>query len=741
MILPPQIPRFAPWFFLLPVLPLLGPLPEKLQSPPEPHGILLDRHGTELTHFPREDYFRHQPASLDEIPDHLVKATLAAEDKRFFEHPGIDLTATARALFQNTRNARITSGASTITQQLVKISTPAKKRTFWKKTTEILAARRLETRWTKDEILTAYLNRLDYGSHRQGCAEAAHFFFDKPLADLSLAESALLAALPQAPSRLNPRRNPEAALKRRNWILDRLQSEFDYDPETIELARAEPLHLAKASAPNPIPHLTTRFTEGARLSIDSELQRETYQILTDELARLQDKNVQHGAIVVIENATGEVLALHGSSDFSSSNSGQVNGALAPRSAGSTLKPFTYALAFQNQGLYPGTIVADIPTDYQTEEGLDAPKNYDRRHHGPVSIRQALASSLNVSAMRMLNQIGGPEPLHTLLTELGLALPRSASEYGLGLTIGNAEVSLLHLTNAYATLARLGEHLPTTFLYDRGDPVSKTSYPLAPEACYLIADILSDNQARAGAFGSNSVLRFPFPCAVKTGTSSDFRDNWCIGFTADHTVGVWIGNFDNSPMAGISGVSGAGPVFHRTMLTLHQDKEARFPKQPGSLAAISVDERTGHHFPVPPDQNTPYHKKELCPREYLPLPVTSNDYDSQNRALLSLNFADWFNSGDNTKSHAFVLTDSSPVTRETLKFLSPLPGATYYLDPELPGTTNQLKLTSNLAEVTWSSQTLKIVDDRATLTPGTHQIDLTHPDTKQTISCRFEVEEL
>lgn len=741
-LLPPTFPRYFPWLLLLPVILLLGPLPKKLQSPPEPHLILLDRNGEELTHFTRSDYFRHQPADLDEIPDHLVKATLAAEDKRFFSHPGIDYSATLRALYDNSRTKRITSGASTITQQLVKISTPRANRTLWKKASEVLAARRLENRWSKDQILTAYLNRLDYGSHRQGCAEAARHFFAKPLADLSLAEAALLAALPQAPSRLNPHRFPEAALTRRNWILDRLQSEFSYPSDQISRAKTEPLLIVSRFTPNPVPHFAQLLSEkGAHISIDSGLQRETAQILSDELAKLSDKNVQHGAIVVLENTTREVLVLHGSSDFTSPNGGQINGALAPRSAGSTLKPFTYALAIQNQGLYPGTIIADIPTDYQTEEGLDAPKNFDRRHHGPVSIRQALATSLNVSAMRMLNQIGGPEPLHTLLTELNLNLPRPASEYGLGLTIGNAEVSLLALTNAFATLASLGEHLPLSYLSDAGSETTVAKYPLSQESCYLIADILSDNQARAAAFGTHSVLRLPFPCAVKTGTSSDFRDNWCLGFTADYTVGVWVGNFDNSPMAGISGVSGAGPIFQRTMLALHQDKEAHFPKRPTSITPLSIDERTGHHYPIPPDLATPYHKKELCPREHLPLPVSTQDYDQKNRALISQEYAPWFNSPDNTKSHAFALTDSKPVTRESLKFLTPLPNATYYLDPELPGSTTQLTLTSNLPDVTWTSPTLDIKKNQATLTPGTHQISLTHPQTKQTITCHFKVEEL
>ncbi len=734
----PVIPRLAPLILLILLIPLIGPLPDPLQNPPAPHPVLLDRHGEELTHFPRPDYFRHRPASLAEIPEHLVKATLAAEDKRFFEHPGIDFAATGRALTDNLRHNRITSGASTITQQLVKISTPVSKRTLWKKAHEMILARRLESRWTKDEILTAYLNRVDYGSHRQGCAEAARHFFNKPLADLSLAECALLAGLPQAPSRLNPHRHPTEALVRRNWVLDRLQSEFSYPPDAIARAKAEPLVLATAQADNPIPHLTRELPPGTRTSIDADLQRETGEILRSELARLTQQNVQQGALVVLENATGEILALHGSPDFESSNGGQINGALSPRSAGSTLKPFTYALAFQNQHLFPGTIIADIPTGYQTEEGLDAPQNFDRRHHGPVSLRHALATSLNIAAMRLLNQLGGPEVLHQLLTDLGVTLPKSAGEYGLGLTIGNAEVSLLALTNAYATLARLGKSRPPVFEHRSSGPATSV---LDPGPCYLIADILADNQARAAAFGTHSPLRLPFPCAVKTGTSSDFRDNWCLGFTRDFTVGVWVGNFDNTPMAGVSGVDGAGPIFQRTMMALHRHQPPAFPRQPESLVTLSIDERTGHHFPVAPPPNTPWHRLELCPENHLPLAVSPADYDKENRALLSSEYHDWFHSPDNAKSHAFALTRLKPLTQLTLKSLTPLPDATYFLDPELPGASNRLTLKANLDEVTWTSSTLKIDNNTIILTPGTHQLTLTHPPTNQSIDCRIKVEEL
>lgn len=737
----PRFPRFLPPLLLLPVLPLLGPLPEALQQPPAPHPVLLDRHGDELTDFPRPDYFRHQPASLEDIPDHLIKATLAAEDKRFFDHPGIDAPATARALYHNLRQGRVTSGASTITQQLIKISSPPVERDLLTKTREFTLARRLETRWSKDQILTAYLNRLDYGSHRQGCAAAARHFFDKPLADLSLAEAALLAGLPQAPSRLNPFRNPEAALTRRNWILDRLQSEFAYPPATIARARDETLVLSTSTPRDPIPHLKHQVRADTRLSIDSGLQTKTGRILREELALLRDKNVQHGALVVLHNPTGEILAFHGSPDFSSRNGGQVNGALSPRSPGSALKPFTYALAFQNQGLFPGTVIADIPTDYRTAEGLDTPKNFDRRHHGPVSIRRALATSLNVAAMRLLNQLGGPEPLHALLTELGLSLPGNPVGYGLGLTIGNAEVTLLQLTNAYATLARLGAHRPITFEFQGDSGQSAPTFPLEPTACYLVADILADNQARAPAFGIRSPLRLPFRCAVKTGTSSDFRDNWCFGFTRDFTVGVWVGNFDNSPMAGLTGVSGAGPIFRRTILALHQDQAPAFPARPSSLVTLSIDERTGHSFPVPPPVNTAWHRQELMPRDQLPLPVSPTDYDDQNRALLGREYHEWFRSADNSKGHAYALGQAKAPVLRALQSLTPVPGATYYLDPELPGGSNQLSLSATLPGVTWASDTLTIQDNIALLTPGTHHLTVTHPETRQTFECQIEVEEL
>lgn len=736
------------------LVPFAFPLPEKLLAGPAPNPLLLDREGRVLDDVPRLDYFRHKPAALAEIPADLVQATLAAEDKRFYEHGGADYAATLRALYQSVRLKRFVSGASTITQQTVKITSPPAPRTFRTKFREILTARHLEAHWSKDEILAAYLNNLDYGAHRQGCVEATAHLFDKPLADLSLAESALLAGLPQAPSRLDPFRNPEGALKRRNWILTRLRDVFHHDPERIAAALREPLILRTTPMRTPAPHLAAAFRTdpdyraggSVRTTLDADLQREVNRLVQDELARLEDQNVQQAAVVVLHNPTGELRAMVGSADYHHPAGGQVNGALAPRSAGSTLKPFTYALAMERGGLFPGSIIADIPTPFQTAEGLDAPKNYDHRHYGPVTLRHALSNSLNVSAMRTLNQIGGPEPLHALLKGLGFSsLTRSPREYGLGLTIGNAEVTLLDLTNGYATLARLGEHRPVRISQDPLSPsppiTENASSIMSAQAAYLISDILADNRARATAFGRTSPLRLPFPCAVKTGTSSDFRDNWCVGYTTEFTVGVWVGNFDNSPMRGISGVSGAGPIFHQTMLALHRDTPPSWPEPPGTLAEITIDPRTGHRYLRPPAPGTPHTALDLCPADRLPLPVSAADYAPDGRALLDEGYTAWFESADNFRRNDFALP-SLPAPEELPRIISPPLGSTYLLDPELPSGGRQLPLLSNLStDIEWSSPTLLIDAGTALLTPGTHVLTLRHAPSGRTVQREITVESL
>ena len=727
------------WF----LLPLFFPLPTSLTDNPSASPVLLDRHGKPLHHLVLPDFTRSTPVALDQVPADLVACTLAAEDKRFRSHGGIDLLATARAAKDAVFHRRSVSGASTITQQLVKLSSPAAPRTLRTKLREALLARHLEMKWSKDRILTAYLNRLPYGNHRSGPAEAARFYFQKPLADLSLGESALLAGLPQAPSRLDPLKHPARALSRRGIVLDRLAA--TYDASRISAARAEPLNLRPLPDKPLAPWLPASFGGSiatTRLSLDAALQQDIEAIVREELDKLSTSNLKHAAVVVLDNDTREILALVSSGDWRDPNGGQINGALVPRSPGSALKPFTWLLAFEKGGLHPGSIVADIPTRFRTKEGLDAPENYDRTFRGPVTVSEALACSLNVPAMRALNDLGGPRPLHQFLLELGLdTIGPDPAPYGLGLTLGNAPVRLLDLTNAYATLAEGGIRRAPTLSLDSRFDVQRSMFDV--RSAYLIAEILADPVARAPSFGRRGPLELPFRCAAKTGTSSDFRDNWCLGFTGKFTVGVWAGNFDNSPMKGLSGVAGAGPVFHRTMLRLHRDEKPEWLERPPGLVEVALDPLTGKKVgdgrlemadekargtvtsssPIPHPPSAIYH----LPSDRLPLASSPSDRDAEGRVLLDSSYSEWFASEHNRRRSRFAIAIDRPAELP-LRILAPRDGTTYLLDPELPNG-GVLHLATNLpGQATWSSETLEVtpggVEALVRLKPGSHVLTVT-----------------
>ena len=339
---------------------------------------------------------------------------------------------------------------------------------------------------------------------------------------------------------------------------------------------------------------------------------------------------------MLDNKSGDVLALVGSENYFAPEAGQVNGAWAPRSPGSTIKPFTYLLAFE-RGATPASIVADVPTEFATATGLFAPVNYDRHCYGPMRYRLALANSLNISAVEVLASIGGPEPLKQLLQECGLStLDRPAECYGLGLTIGNAETRLLELANAYATLARLGEYKPYRLVLDSAGgqrpAFSRSQFASArqvanPGAAYLIADILSDNAARALAFGVETPLRFDFPVACKTGTSSDFRDNWAFGYTPDFTVGVWVGNFDGSAMRHISGVTGAAPLLHDVVEHLHERYGATWYSVPAKVVEYWIHPVTGKRLDPADTQRIPEAVREKFLAANPPPLASPADYDT------------------------------------------------------------------------------------------------------------------
>ncbi len=709
-------------------LPFSVPLPRALARSPEASPVLTDRNGLPLQDLALPDFSRSRPLEMEEIPADLIACTLAAEDKRFFQHGGVDILANLRAVRDLAMKRKITSGASTITQQLAKISSPPVDRDLRAKVREALIARRLEMTWTKERILTEYLNRLDYGNLRTGCAEASRFYFQKAPADLSLAECALLAGLPQAPSRLNPLRHPARAQRRRDTVLERLEENKALPEGRIAMAMKEAVVLRPVKAPRTAPWLAGFRRDGGgslRTTIDLALQKDMEAIVREETAKLAAANLRHAAVVVMENATGEILALVSSASWDDPRGGQINGALSPRSPGSTLKPFTYLLALERNNRLPSSILADIPTPFRTEQGLDLPENYDRKYRGPVTLRSALACSLNVPAMRELSQMGGERVLADLLAELGVAIP--AGSHGLGLTLGNAPVRLLDLTNAYATLARGGNWMPPVIFTGGATPPAVAV--LDPIACHLISDILSDQTARAPSFPPGGPLDLPFRCAVKTGTSSDFHDNWCIGYTPDFTVGVWAGNFEQQPMKGISGVAGAGPVFHRAMQRLHRDRAPTWFSRPAGIVEITVDARTGKL--VPPGAG-PAKVRDLTTTARMPMPATSADYDAEGRALLDASYREWYGSRYNLRLPELAL-DAGRTATEPLRVITPADGATFLLDPEIPSGSDRLRPVTNLpGTAEWRSATLAIEpgapEPVIRLRPGTHILTARDPRT-------------
>jgi penicillin-binding protein 1C len=725
-----------------PILVSFVPLPPALFTPPRQAVELLDRNGEPLRLTRDGDRPFQQCAGLSEMPQALVSATLAAEDSRFWSHHGVDWRADLRATWQLIWNRRIISGASTITQQLIKLSAP-RPRTFKAKIIETAQALRLEQVWDKQRILTEYLNRVDYGNYNCGCVAAAQFYFAKPPRDLSTAECALLAGLPQSPSRLNPRTYFARALRRQVWILTRMREEGWLTEDEFQRALREPFRLAHGGRAFEAPHFVDLLLEqggvaegnsNVRTTLDLRLNRFAGQTLRRQLGALQAEHASEGAIVVIENQTGNVLALVGSRDYFSAQSGQVNGAWAPRSTGSALKPFLYWLAFE-RGATPASIVADVPTDFATSTGLFSPVNYDRHCYGPVRYRVALANSLNISAVKVLDLMGGAGPLLDLLRRCRLStLTRADNNYGLGLAIGNAEARLLELANAYASLARLGvcrpyRLVPSANSQNAGERVGDA------DAAWLIADILSDNDARAAAFGPESSLRFDFPVACKTGTSSSFRDNWAFGYTPEFTVGVWVGNFDGSPMRHISGVTGAAPILHDFFDYLHTQYGTTWYARPADIVEGRIDPLIGKL------SSRPNAISEKFTANVPPPANGPGDYDDAGRVRLGPEYRQWLASADNWLAGRAVLRE----TGQDLRVIFPLPGTILFLDPDLPDRGRRLYLTSQgTDEAEWSSDSLVCHRQGgrslALLALGRHELILRDPRTGETRQTWIEVKE-
>ena len=713
----------------------LIPIPRALLQPPIQSIALLDRNGIPLRETRVAERFSHELA-LEEVPPHVIAAVLAAEDKRFFSHHGIDWLATGRALFAGVTHGRIVSGASTITQQLVKIS-EHRPRSFPAKLIESLTALRLEQSWTKDRILAAYLNRLDFGNLNIGLAAAADYYFGKPVADLSDSEAAFLAGLPKNPRKLNPHVAAEAARRRQLTVLERMRANHQLDAARYDRAIGETLALRPPQRRFRAPHFVEMVLQQLpetpaaelRTTLDFRLNERVEAIVRDRLAQLREQNVRNAAAVVIDNATGDVIALVGSENYFSPGAGQVNGAWAQRSAGSALKPFTYLLALE-RGATPATIVADVRTSFPAAGGFYRPENYNRRCYGPVRYRTALASSLNIPAVKVLLAAGGPMALHERLRECGLTtLSRPPEIYGLGLTLGNCEARLLEMTNAYASLARLGEFRPWRVLPTNAAAVHRYS---RPELVWQIADILSDNSARTLAFGMNSALRFDYPVACKTGTSTDFRDNWTIGFTPEFSVGVWAGNFDGTPMREVSGVTGAGPILHAIFDYLHANYGTSWYRTPDKIVERIIHPLTGRLL-VDGDARG---VREKFVADQLPAAESPADYDGAGRVELSGEFGEWFRSAENS------LRDRAVLGTAELLIASPLAGSVYVIDPDVPSSRRIPLLANGSAKVQWQSDSLTCRSeagiDFAEAVEGEHRLIAIDPATGRKAETRIKI---
>ncbi len=560
---------------------------------------------------------KRSPLAIDRFPQTLRLATIATEDATFYHNRGIEPHGILRAAWANLRAGRIVAGGSTITQQIARDlllpSAERRQRTLRRKLREAILALRLSRTYSKDEILALYLNHTYYGHLAFGAESAAQTYFGKHIWELDLAESALLAGLPQAPGRYDPLANLPAARARQKDVLQLMVKNEFVNEEEARLAAAEPLHFSSVPFPIRAPHfvmyvladLEERFGPNAVLyeslrvttTLDLNLQEAAGQITRRHLERLSRHdetgpvhNIHNAALVALDPQTGQVLTMLGSPNyFDPQISGALNAAVALRQPGSAIKPVTYATAFDpsqsGDDLYtPATVLNDVPTTFLTREGTPyQPYNYDRRYHGPLSLRSALATSNNVIAVKVLDHVGITAMAATA-RRLGITSWREPQRYGLALTLGGAEVSPLELTAAYAAFAAGGvHHEPAAILQVvrsdgellyRWEPDGGTQ-AVSPQVAYLISDILSDNTARAPAFGEYSVLRLSRPAAAKTGTTGDWRDNWTVGYTPDLVAGVWVGNADSSPMYGISGVDGAGPIWHDFM----EEALANKPERP------------------------------------------------------------------------------------------------------------------------------------------------------------------
>lgn len=594
----------ANWFFPIPT--------EKLQPPLS--TVVLDRNGEWLRAFTAsDDMWRLHETSLDAMSPRFQTAMLTYEDRWFYRHWGINPVSLMNAAIDNIKAGKIVRGGSTITMQLARLMEP-KDRTLPNKLIEMFRALQLELTYTKSEILTFYFNMLPYGGNIVGSSAAARLYFNKPQSSLSLGEAALLAAIPNSPEYLRPDRFPESARKARKKVLLRMKAAGKISEQQMQEALQEPIPTERYPLPFKAPHLSRLLTnkqpvlrseyirnQWIQTTIDHRYQGIAERILRERLRPLQEQGISTGAVVVIDTKSHEVLAMVGSHDFfDKTSAGQVNGTLAPRSPGSTLKPFVYALAIDNGLITPQTLLFDVPVDYAGY----TPINYDEKFSGYITAREALARSLNVPAVNLYAKMENNQ-LYEFLKRAGISSLSKQDEYGLSLVLGACGINLLELTNLYAGLANMGEFAPYKLIVDK-DTIKKehkgtsthlprdSSYAsrlLRPETSWIITDMLTT--LKRPDFPESFEITGTMPkVAWKTGTSYGHRDAWSIGYSPELTIGVWLGNFDGTGVPILSGADTAAPILFALFTALSGKKTHQWFNEPANLKTRQVCALTG-----------------------------------------------------------------------------------------------------------------------------------------------------
>ena len=628
---------------------------------------IFDREGNLLSESFDPNAGRRTVVPLERISPYLLQATVATEDANFYQHQGVDPVALLRALYYAVLERDIVSGASTIPQQLVKMVYLSPEYSLTRKIKEAILSTEISRRYSKEDILELYLNEIYYGNLAYGIDAAAHTYFNKEARDLTLGEASMLAGLPQLPASYDPYTQGNAWQKRQSVVLSLMVENGYITPAEADAAYLEDLSFVPLNFEMEHPHFTLFVRQQletflasnpsyskqsiyelgleVETTLDPDLQNAAERIVADQVASLADRNVSNGALVAVRPTTGEIVAFVGSADFDNVEiDGQVNMALAPRQPGSSIKPLVYLAAFEqpekpaSERWTPATLIADIKQEFP--DGANppyVPTNYDLREHGLVTVRTALANSYNIPAVRAMQTVELPDFLDTA-RRLGITT-LTRPDYGLSLGLGGGEVPLIEMTGAFAVLANGGKHVPPVAILKVTDSAGTvlceqgTSTPcqpadvvsgqqvVSPVDAFLITDILSDNAARALAFGPNSVLQLDRPAAVKTGTTNDFRDNLTLGFTPQMVTGVWIGNANNSEMRDISGVSGAGPIWNQFMTYAHQGEPVEQFIPPAGVRQYEVCADTG----TLPSEACPERRKYWFAEDRPPLPADRDLY--------------------------------------------------------------------------------------------------------------------